>query len=745
MGPEANGATGNDGLVSSNGDALAEVLIDVNPTNPHNLVICGHSATLARMATWYSFDSGRTWTYVAVGDAQDHYGNVFRFDPALAFDADGNVYVAYGATHDNIVTGVVVCKSKDGGKTYTQCTTVWDARPAANEPGNDKWCLATGRDPVVPGRQNVYIAWTWNLPTTNNLDQQVAFSRSIDGGATFSMPMVINDNSITGRDRALYCDPSVGPNGEVYVSWHDFDNSARIMCDRSFDGGLTWGTDVVVSPQALPLNTPVPAQPDRGVSSGPVMDVDVSNSAHRGRAYITYCQPGGFGLDIMLRHSDDQCATWSAPVRVNDDATGNDQFLPYLDVSPKDGTVALSFYDAREDPSNRTVKAYAAVSHDGGSTFDPNYALADEPSNNSTSNLYRYGGDFLEYIGVAAWDCATFAVWTDARGPFYPGWNPKYMFDRVSFDSTPPEITCPNDLELPCEGNGGVLVTDPRIQAFMNSCVASDDIDPSPALHVAPPLNNRLYPGKWLFDFEAVDIAGNRAQCYRTVRITDLDPPHISVKLTPDTIWPPDHRMVDVHAVVSVHDDCGASHVWWLDSVTSDEVDDDAGSGSTEVDVDGVTRGATDPDFRVRAERNGSGSGRHYRVVYVATDGTNEAFDTVYVTVPHDQRADNPFIENGRAGSTPAVTLLHDARPNPFNPETSIAFDLAASARVRLVITDVHGARVRTVLDENRPTGTHTLRWNGRDDAGNAVASGIYFVRMQAGAYSSVRKLVLLK
>jgi hypothetical protein len=744
--PQPTSSTGPDVRVSGDGEALAEVLIDVNPTNPHNLVICGHSPSISYMATWYTFDAGASWHSVQVGAAQDHFGFEFRFDPALAFDADGNVYVAYGVTHPNGVTTVVVCKSTDGGRTYTQCAHVWDEQQFSDLPGNDKWALATGRDPVAAGRQNVYIAWTWNIPTAFNLDQQIAISRSTDGGATFSTPVVINDNSITGRDRGLFADPSVGPDGELYVSWHDFDNSARIMVDRSFDGGLTWGTDVVVSTFALPLDTPIPAQPDRGVSAGPVMDVDVSSGPHRGRAYITYCQPAGFGLDIMLRHSDDHAATWSAPVRVNDDVTLRDQFLPYLDVGRGDGTVSVVFYDAREDPLNQSVKTYAAVSRTGGESFEANQAVADASSNNSVTNRYRYGGNFLEYIGVATGDCAAYAVWTDIRGQDHFGGGSYYYFDRIRFDTTPPTLIGPADLTVECDGNGGLPVTDPRAVAFLNGCVVSDDCDPHPLVAPTLTLPETFFPGQWLIEFRALDSAGNSSVCNTYLNVIDPSPPELKVTLTPDVIWPPNHRMVDVHADVSLRDECAAPKglSWFLVSVTPDEPADGPGDGSTSPDIAGVEPYTEDTDFSVRAERSGYGDDRRYRVVFHGSDSTYEVYDTLYVTVPHDREADSPSRENAGVAK-PSVTALHDARPNPFNPATTISFDLARPEHVCLMISDVRGARVRTLVDENRPAGSQAVRWDGRDDGGASVASGLYFMRMQAGSYTDVRKLVLLK
>lgn len=740
--------------VSGDYEALAEVLIDVNPTNSDNLVICGHAATVGHMATYYSMDGGRTWTHVEVGDDQDHLGWVVRFDPALAFDGDGNVYVAYGASYHvggAEHTSVVVCKSTDGGKTYSQTAFVWQQNRVLNVPGNDKWVLGTGRDPLVPDRQNVYIAWTWNIPAPGNLDQQIAVSRSFDGGATFTVPLVINDDSIIGRDRALTADPTVGPNGELYVSWHDFSLDSAIMIDRSFDAGETWGTDVVVATGVLPLKTSIPPQYDRGVSSGPVSDVDISGGPYNGRVYITYCHPGAFGYDILLRHSDDQAATWSAPKRVNDDPGLRIQFLPWLDVGRENGIVSVVFYDTREDSNDRLARVYAAVSRTGGESFEPNTAVADVPSNNSTTNPYRYPGNYLEYIGVATGPCAAYAVWSDTRRQWpVPVGGLEYYFDRIPFETNPPTVVCPPDLVIECDPTGtGVPVTDPRVVAFLNGCSASDDCDANVQVQYQTAITplTKFPLGVTRVTFRATDDAGNVSEpCDAFVRVLGNTPPRIDVTLNRTVLWPPDHRMVGVHATVNVDDACtpAADIAWVLWSVTSNQPAEDAGDGDTEIDIAGANGFTRDLDFDLRAERSGSVTDRVYTVVYRASDGSAAAFDTAYVRVPHDSGWREPPTPEA-VGSAPRETVLRDARPNPFNPSTAVTFELAREERVRLDIFDAHGRRVRTLLDERRPAGAHRVSWNGTGDSGEAVASGVYFLRMYAGDYSATRKLVLLK
>jgi hypothetical protein len=105
-------------------------------------------------------------------------------------------------------------------------------------------------------------------------------------------------------------------------------------------------------------------------------------------------------------------------------------------------------------------------------------------------------------------------------------------------------------------------------------------------------------------------------------------------------------------------------------------------------------------------------------------------------------------VEEGRPaqGDVPAALTVFEPAPNPFNPATVIRFALPASATVNLEIYDATGRRIRTLIDsEPYAGGIHESRWNGLDDTGRAVASGLYLFRLRAGAESRVGKMVMLK
>ena len=108
----------------------------------------------------------------------------------------------------------------------------------------------------------------------------------------------------------------------------------------------------------------------------------------------------------------------------------------------------------------------------------------------------------------------------------------------------------------------------------------------------------------------------------------------------------------------------------------------------------------------------------------------------------------------GRAGrGTPTgapapvayVNRLFQNYPNPFNPATTVKYSVAEPGPVEIRIFNVRGQTVRTLVAEHKPAGPHKKEWDGRNNAGLRVASGVYFCRLRIGTFSSVKKLVLLK
>ena len=93
----------------------------------------------------------------------------------------------------------------------------------------------------------------------------------------------------------------------------------------------------------------------------------------------------------------------------------------------------------------------------------------------------------------------------------------------------------------------------------------------------------------------------------------------------------------------------------------------------------------------------------------------------------------------------PSEFLLSQNYPNPFNPVTNMNFELPRSGRVLLTIYNVRGQEVKTLINENLNYGLHTASWQGIDNMGRPVSSGVYFSELQSSGIRKVRKMVLLK
>jgi subtilisin family serine protease len=96
-------------------------------------------------------------------------------------------------------------------------------------------------------------------------------------------------------------------------------------------------------------------------------------------------------------------------------------------------------------------------------------------------------------------------------------------------------------------------------------------------------------------------------------------------------------------------------------------------------------------------------------------------------------------------GQVPGTYQLHPNYPNPFNPTTTIRYDLPAAQDVKIVIYNVRGERVRVLVDRHQAPGRHEAAWDGRNSRGESVASGVYLYRIVAGEFVRTRKMTLLK
>jgi hypothetical protein len=132
-----------------------------------------------------------------------------------------------------------------------------------------------------------------------------------------------------------------------------------------------------------------------------------------------------------------------------------------------------------------------------------------------------------------------------------------------------------------------------------------------------------------------------------------------------------------------------------------------------------------------------------FNSVYPGTDADYEALKNIFAA---ENERGCPLNREGVADDDLAqsYTLMQNF-PNPFNPTTEIYFQMPNDSKVTLKIYNTLGQEVRTLVDEQLAAGVYGYMWDARDNNGSTVSSGIYFYRLTAGEYVSMRKMSLLK
>ncbi|MGD1047742.1 MAG: FlgD immunoglobulin-like domain containing protein [Candidatus Krumholzibacteriaceae bacterium] len=129
------------------------------------------------------------------------------------------------------------------------------------------------------------------------------------------------------------------------------------------------------------------------------------------------------------------------------------------------------------------------------------------------------------------------------------------------------------------------------------------------------------------------------------------------------------------------------------------------------------------------------GSGYYYKVSAIDAHGNESGFAT----------AAPDYVSGVEGSEAPRATYLAQNFPNPFNPATKITFGLKGPGGVSLRIYDATGRLVRVLVKGDLSAGRYAEPWDGKDNGGRAVASGIYFYRLDAGTFTQTRKMVLLR
>jgi len=440
-------------------DYDGEIQIAVNHRNTNQMVAAANTFGTAgapcnnnqTQAIFYSSNGGTTWGYTcapsnnvwALGTCT---GTVFGSDPAVYWNDNNEVFLNYMllcGTATTTTYSMVVARSADGGATWVKQGVIKNSWGTTNL--EDKNFYAVDNTLASPFYGRHYTCWD----RANN--EKFAFSTNNGVAWTeVDLPTV----PVGAVD--LGCEIAVQKNGTVHVVFESLTCGASTCTDermwftKSTNGGVSWSAPVQVHDHNLTgfsgANTP-PVADGRGIAPFGAVDVDNSGGACDGTLYATFgdfTAGGATETDIWVAKSTNGGTTWSAPVKVNDDGlAGRTQFHPFLQVDQSNGNVVVAWHDARNDPNNRKVEIFTSRSTNCGVSFEAN-TKASQPSaefnnsgisytdENTTDNPNRNPNQYGEYMGLDVKNGKAYMAWVDTRH-FYPGSSTNAQKENVGF------------------------------------------------------------------------------------------------------------------------------------------------------------------------------------------------------------------------------------------------------------------------------------------------------------------------
>ena len=382
----------------STGDE-SEATIVVDPTNPDRLFAASNPGMFAR----YSVDGGQTWQPSNLAGVP-----ASCCDNQAVADPFGNLFVVYlGPGFSSLVA-----YSTNFGQSFAGVLTAVAGstdQPSIGVGGSD-----------VPGE---YTVWVSVDVGQNGIRAAGARVRGLGQITSFSTPQLAPGSQ---SPHGSFGGTSVGPNGEVLVTYQKpipgpGPGEIYVNTDPDGLGPAPFGPAVLASRTNVGGFAPVPPQPNRTIDAEANLAWDRSGGAFNGRAYLVYTdRPSvqSVDTDIYVRYSDDNGATWSDRIRVNDDATTNTQFNPAIAVDQTTGHVAVSWYDPRNIPANNAAEVWASASLDGGLGWLENVKISLGITNCIAASSFNCGDyDTMDFHGGYF-----YRIWAD-NSPELPG-NP---------------------------------------------------------------------------------------------------------------------------------------------------------------------------------------------------------------------------------------------------------------------------------------------------------------------------------
>lgn len=432
----------NDAGISETPETESEIHAAVNPADTNNIIVAAMKFTEGQIVNnltfpiYYTQDFGASWNLSSFDGVNDLSSGTLVAgggDPVLVFDSEGTAYLSWLTLTLDLSFSFKIslnwAVSSDGGATWVRQPTVIDEGTVIDleNPDSrfvDKQWMAVDQS-SSPFKDHIYTAYaeinltdtTYNILVKHKSVEAEAFSEAVE---------LTTDDFLFAQFSSIDVDASGGIH-VMFAGGRASDSAFGLFHSYSNDGGQSFSAPVRISAFSLTCFPPgagvacdlVGIDSSR-VYPSPHLRVDHSGGQYDGRLYAVWTANGQnaietAGTDVYFAMSDDQGANWSTPIVLNDDDNPDlHQFFPSLTVNDF-GTLVVTWYDRREDPSNLMTQFFMTYSTDGGQSFEPNFAVSSAGSDFSVIGQSNANFGIGEYTQVVSTDSYAIPFWADGR------------------------------------------------------------------------------------------------------------------------------------------------------------------------------------------------------------------------------------------------------------------------------------------------------------------------------------------
>ena len=411
-------------LSGAAGAPRSESDIRVNYQDTSKIVAASNDLGNSSMAVFYSSDGGGAWNQTSLPTVS---GENHQADPAVDWTSDGTAWSVVIGVASSGNTTLHSFNSATGGATWN-----FDSTPSSgSQTAVDREVMWVDHNLSSPYRDQIYVTYHNGAP--NFLVRRTAGS-----GAAWQTPVPVSGTETKGT--AIGGDVKTNSFGDVFVFWPDTGGTRNVYVTKSTNGGASFPNpaQTIGTTFASTRRLSIPADSSR------MARVYISGGAYRtaGKdlAYAVWADlsgdPGcttGLGpgtvvtspckTRIWFSRSIDSGTTWSAPIKINDQASLNDQFHPRLSVDETSGYLVVIYDDTVSDPGRLKSDVWMQSSTDDGVTWSPAQKLTSAQTDETSAGADS-GNQYGDYNGLTGYAGQFFACWTDRRsGGFEEIWG----------------------------------------------------------------------------------------------------------------------------------------------------------------------------------------------------------------------------------------------------------------------------------------------------------------------------------